>query len=68
MIKKHYESKQEINTEIYLNKKNKKREYGKNRYHNMSTEKKQKLKQYQKATARLKYKKKLFWLFFLFIV
>ena len=28
---------QEINTELYLKKKNnKKREYGKNRYHNMS--------------------------------
>ena len=26
----------------------KKREYGKNRYHNMSEEKKQKLKEYQK--------------------
>ena len=31
---------QEINTEIHLKKKkNKKREYGKNRYHNMSKEK-----------------------------
>ena len=28
--------------------KNKKREYGKNRYHNMSIEKKQRLKEYQK--------------------
>ena len=28
--------------------KNKKREYGRNRYHNMSEEKKQRLKQYQK--------------------
>ena len=28
--------------------KNKKREYGKNRYHNMSEEKKQRLKEYQK--------------------
>ena len=28
--------------------KNKKREYGKNRYHDMSEEKKQKLKEYQK--------------------
>ena len=27
---------------------NKKREYGKNRYHNMSVEKKQELKEYQK--------------------
>ena len=49
MIKKDWESKQEINTEIYLKKKkNEKREYGKNRYHNMSEEKKQKLKEYQK--------------------
>ena len=36
---------QEINTEIYLKKKKKKKiEYGRNRYHNMSKEKKQKLK------------------------
>ena len=49
MIQKDWESKQEINTEIYLKKKkNEKREYGKNRYHNMSEEKKQKLKEYQK--------------------
>ena len=49
MIKKDWESKQEINTEIYLKKKkNEKREYGKKRYHNMSEEKKQKLKEYQK--------------------
>ena len=49
MIKKDWESKQEINTGIYLKKKkNEKREYGKNRYHNMSEEKKQKLKEYQK--------------------
>ena len=40
-IKKDKESKEEINTEIYLkNKKNKKKEYGKYRYHNMSKEKK----------------------------
>ena len=38
----------EINTEICLNKKKIKREYGKNRYHNMSEEKKQKLKIFQK--------------------
>ena len=39
----------EINIEAYLKKKKKKkREYGKNRYHNMSEEKKQKLKKYQK--------------------
>ena len=39
-----------INTETYLkNKKNKKKiEYGRNRYNNMSEEKKQKLKLYQK--------------------
>ena len=39
---------QEINTEIYLKKKNKKREYGKNRYHNMSEKKETKTKEYQK--------------------
>ena len=48
MIKKYYEIMQEINTEIYLKKKkNKKIEYGRNRYHNMSKEKKQKLKEYR---------------------
>ena len=41
--------KQEINKETYLKeKKIKKREYGKNRYHNMSEEKKKRLKEYQK--------------------
>ena len=55
MIKKDWESKQEINTEIYLKKKkNEKREYGKNRYHNMSEEKKQKLKEYQKNYREVK--------------
>ena len=55
MIKKDWESKQEINTEIYLKKKKKeKREYGKNRYHNMSEEKKQKLKEYQKNYREVK--------------
>ena len=34
--------------------KNKKREYGKNRYHNMSEEKKQKLKEYQKKYRETK--------------
>ena len=39
----------EINIETYpKKKKNKKREYGKNRYHNISEEKKQRLKEYQK--------------------
>ena len=48
MIKKYYEIIQEINTEIYLKKKkNKKIEYGRNRYHNMSKEKKRKLKEYR---------------------
>ena len=48
-IKKDKESKQEINTEIYLKKKkNEKKKYGKNRYHNMSEEKKQRLKEYPK--------------------
>ena len=38
------------NTETYLKRKKikKKREYGKNRYHNMSEEKKIRLKEYQK--------------------
>ena len=48
-IKKDQGSMQGINTETYLKKKkNKKREYGKNRYHNMSQEKNQRLKKYQK--------------------
>ena len=46
-IKKDWEIKQKINIEIYL-KKTKKREYGKNRYCNMSEGKKQRLKEYQK--------------------
>ena len=49
MIKKDQGSKQEINTETYLKKKkNQKREDGKNRYRNMSEEKKQRLKEYNK--------------------
>ena len=52
MIKKDWKSKQKINTEIYLKKKKKKREYGKNRHHNMSEEKRQKLKEYQKIIVR----------------
>ena len=47
--KKDQGSKQEINTETYLKKKkNQKREDGKNRYRNMSEEKKQRLKEYNK--------------------
>ena len=46
-----------INTEIYVKKKIiKKREYGRNSYHNMSKEKKQKLTKYQQnlcATKKL---------------
>ena len=42
------EREQKINIENYLKKKNIKRENGKNRYHNMSEEKKQKLEEYQK--------------------
>ena len=34
--------------------KNKKREYGRNRYLNISKENKQRLKEYQKITVRLK--------------
>ena len=47
-IKKDQGSMQGINTETWRKKKNKKREYGKNRYHNMSEEKNQRLKKYQK--------------------
>ena len=49
MIKEDFERKAEINTEIYLKKKkNKKREYGKNRYYNMSKEKKTRTKKISK--------------------
>ena len=48
-IKKDWKSKQKINAETYLKKTKTKREnMEKNRYHNMSEEKKQKLKEYQK--------------------
>ena len=44
-----------MNTETHLKKKKiKKREYGKNRYHDMSEEKKQRLKEYQKKLSRFK--------------
>ena len=47
--KERLRTKARINTETYLKKKKiKKREYGKNRYLNMSEEKKQRLKEYQK--------------------
>ena len=47
--------KQETNTETYLKKKkNKKREYGQNRYHNMSEEKNKDLKNIKKIIAKLK--------------
>ena len=55
-------NKQEINAETYLKKKkNKKREYGKNRYLDMSEERKQRLKEYQKnyrETKKAKYNSK----------
>ena len=45
---KDQDSTQEITIKTYEEDKNKKGKYGKNRYHNMSEEKKQKLKGYQK--------------------
>ena len=62
MIKKDQESKQKINTETYLKKKKNRfwenREYGKNKYYNMSEEKKQRLNKRiskkKKNTVRLK--------------
>ena len=53
-IKKDWEIKQKINIETYLKKIKTKREYGKNRYRNMSEEKKQKLKEYQKKYRETK--------------
>ena len=47
-------SKQETNTEIYLKERVWKREYGKNRYHNMPEEKKKRLKEYQKNHCETK--------------
>ena len=44
--KERLKSTQEINIETYSKKNKKKREYGKNKYHNMSEEKKQRLKEY----------------------
>ena len=52
MIRKDYESNQEINTETYLKKKNEKQKYGRNTY--MSEEKKQRLKEYQKNYCEIK--------------
>ena len=50
--KKDSESKQEINTETYLKKKkNEKWKYGRNRYHNMPEEKKQRLKKISKKLS-----------------
>ena len=56
MIKKDKEIKQEINTDNYLKKKKKKIKikYGRNRYRNMSNEKKQKLEEYQKSYREAK--------------
>ena len=48
LTKKYEEKKQKINIENYLKKKDVKRKSGRNRYLNMSQEKKQKLKEYQK--------------------
>ena len=53
--KERFRGKQEINTETYLKKKNKKRVYGKrNRYYNMSEGKKIRLKEYQKKYQEAK--------------
>ena len=49
--KKRLKSTQEINIETYLKKNKKKREYGKNKYHNMSEEKKQRLKEYPRPKS-----------------
>ena len=45
--KYYYENGNEIQ-KLIRRRKNKKKDYGKNRYHNMSEEKKQRLKEYQK--------------------
>ena len=48
MIKKDKENGREINTETYLKKKNKNREYGKNSYHSISEKDKKKIKRISK--------------------
>ena len=54
-IKKNWESLQKINIGTYLKKiRIKKKEYGKNRYHNISEEKRQRLKEYQKSYREAK--------------
>ena len=58
MVWKDSESKQEINTEIYLKKKKTKRQNMEETwYHNMSEENKQRLKEYQKNYHEVKKKK-----------
>ena len=55
MVWKDSESKQEINTEIYLKKKKTNRQNMEETwYHNMSEEKKQRLKEYQKNYREVK--------------
>ena len=54
ITKKYYERKQKISVENYLKKKNIKREYRRNRYHNMSEEKKQRLKEYERNNREAK--------------
>ena len=57
MVWKDSESKQEINTEIYLKKKKTKRQNMEETwYHNMSEENKQRLKEYQKNYHEVKKK------------
>ena len=48
ITKKYQKRKQKISIENYLEKKNIKREYRKIRYHNISKERKQRLKEYQR--------------------
>ena len=54
ITKNYLEKEQKINIENYLKKKKIKREHGRNRYHNMSEEKKKRLKEYQKIYREAK--------------
>ena len=54
ITKKYYERKQKISIENYLKKKNIKKEYGRNRYHNMSEEKKHRQKEYERNNREAK--------------
>ena len=73
IIKKDCRNEQEINIDNYLMKKKTKREYGRDRYQNISEEFKQRLKEYQKNHRKAKNptqksQHKIFFIFFLYSI